>query len=317
MIDGTTRNTSEALKQSDTAMYVAKEAGKNCYRFFDPEMQVELESSTSLMTDFRKAVGTDQLALHYQMQVDGENDVVGAEGLLRWTHPTKGPVSPGQFIPFAEQNGMILLITDWLLLEAFETLQRWSEIPALCDVRLSINISAQQFHQQAFVDQVQVLTERFDVRPELLVLEMTEHVLTGDLRKVKNVMAGLRALGVSFSLDDFGTGYSSLTHMRDLPFDEVKIDGKFVCDLEKNESDKAIVRSIIAMAHTLGMKTVAEWVESDPQREFLAREGCDALQGFLFGPAVPRKVFEEMAQLPLLKKDVQATEPGFQMVANG
>lgn len=290
----------ELLKSADMAMYEAKRQGKNRVQFFDHAMQRKLDEAVTMMSDLRAAIGTDQLSLHYQMQVDARGKLVGAEGLLRWHHPELGVISPATFIPLTEDSGLILPLTDWLLGEALKTLARWQAIPALADIKLSLNISAQQFHEQAFSDQIRNLVEHHDVRADRLVLEMTEHVLTGDVRLVRRVMEDLKEIGVGFSLDDFGTGYSSLAHLRELPFDEVKIDGSFVKHLESSESDRAIVRSILAMAKALELETVAEWVETPNQREFLLNEGCDRLQGFLYAPALPLKAFEHAAGLPLI-----------------
>jgi len=300
--DRSTDHTVELLKQADTAMYEAKAQGKNRFCIFDEKMQEQLENSVNFMNDLRLAIGTDQLKLHYQMQVDAENRIVGAEALLRWDHPEKGAIPPAQFIPAAEETGLVVELTTWLLDEAVKTLKRWESNPNLSQTHLSINISAQQFHEQSFGKKVEEVIKDHDVDPQKLVLEMTEHVVTGDLRVVKDVMAGLKKVGVKFSLDDFGTGYSSLSHLRELPFDELKIDGSFVKDLENNRNDRSILRSILLMAKALDLTTVAEWVETDGQRAFLVDRGCDVMQGYLFGAALPIKAFEEAASLSLFAK---------------
>ena len=300
MIDKDVGRWFDVLKNADTAMYAAKAKGKNQLQFFDAAMRENLETSVELMNDLRDAVGTDQLSLHYQMQVNAQHRVVGAEGLLRWTHPVHGVVPPDRFIPAAEQSGLIIPVTAWVMEQAVTTLARWSKMPTLQDVRLSINISAAQFQEDDFAQTIIALLSEHDVDPERLVLEMTEHVLTGDLDRVKHVMQELREAGVGFSLDDFGTGYSSLSHLRELPFNELKIDGNFVRDIETCPSDRAIVSATIAMAKALGLETVAEWVETVEQRELLVKEGCDNMQGYLFGPAMPRNAFEEAALLPLV-----------------
>ena len=296
----------DVLKQADLAMYTAKEQGKNQVKFCDEDMQLRVKTRVELMNDLRAAIGTKQLELHYQMQVDAQSKVVGAEALLRWNHPERGLVPPDEFIPLAEQNGLILRLSDWLLVETFETLARWQRDPQLSGISLSINISAQQFHNQAFGQMIAELIQTYGINPQRLILEMTEHVLSDDLKLVDQLMRGLKELGVGFSLDDFGTGYSSLKHLRDLPFDEVKIDGTFVQSLDRSENDRDIVRSVLGIAKALGLKTVAEWVEKPSQYEFLISEGCDTFQGYLFGPAMPLKRFEDVARLPLVNRSAAA-----------
>lgn len=259
------------------------------------------DDAERLMSQFRAAIGTEQLTLHYQMQVDQNSKIIGAEGLLRWTHPELGNVPPDRFIPLAEKSGSITLLTEWLLGQAFSTLKRWENDPNLHDTRLSINISARQFHECSFVDEVEAAMETYGVGAGRLILEMTEHVLTGDLAHVSRVMGSLQELGIGFSLDDFGTGYSSLQHLRKLPFDEVKIDGTFVSDIGKSDRDRTIVKTIISMAQAMNLRTVAEWVETDEQREILVADGCEGFQGYLFGPAMPAAAFEKAASLPIVQ----------------
>ncbi|MEL7272945.1 MAG: EAL domain-containing protein [Pseudomonadota bacterium] len=283
----------ELLRCANTAMFAAKKGGRNRVVFYSETLQQAADRNFGLMADLRNALREGALDLHYQMQVDRAGKVVGAEGLLRWFHPTKGLVNPSQFIEQAEANGLIIPLTEWVFDEAVSTLTAWQKHPILRHVNLSVNVSAQQFHQPGFLDRMRAYAVRPHFDPTKLVMEMTEHVLTHDTGQVGRVMAALRQMGYRFSLDDFGTGYSSLTHLRDLPFDEVKIDGKFICDLENDGRDRALVRSIIAMARALDLKTVAEWVESEQQRAFLSKEGCDIMQGFLYGPALAHDEFVE------------------------
>ena len=294
LFDKSTTLAYEVLRQSDMAMYASKEDGKSQITFYDPQRELQREQSVSLMAELLYAIENNELDLNFQAQVDVEGNVIGAEGLLRWNHPERGMISPDQFIPRAEETGTIIPVTAWLFEEAFKVLSCWKHDPALKDLKLSINISARQFHEPDFVDRITELVDKYEVRPSLLMLEMTEHVLTTDPRQVSKVMGELRQLGICFSLDDFGTCYSSLVQMRDLPFNEVKIDGKFVSDLDRNESDRTLVRSIIAMAKALDLITVAEWVETESQSRFLIEEGCDIQQGYLFGPAMPLEQFERM-----------------------
>ena len=259
------------------------------------------DDAARLMEQFRAAIGTDQLALHYQMQVDQGNKIIGAEGLLRWSHPELGNIPPDRFIPLAEKSGSITLLTEWLSDQAFSTLKRWENDPNLHTSRLAINISARQFHEHSFVNEVKSAMEKYHVSPGRLVMEMTEHVLTGDLAQVSAVMDALHDLGIEFSLDDFGTGYSSLQHLRRLPFDEVKIDGTFINDIENSSRDRTIVKTIISMAQAMNLRTIAEWVETDVQREILVADGCKGFQGYLYGPAMPASAFEKAASLPIVQ----------------
>ena len=283
----------EVLKNADLAMYAAKAAGKNLLRTFEPSMLKELDQTIELASELRMALEMGELELKYQPQVDCEGKIIGAEALIRWTHETRGVISPGVFIPIAEETGLILPVTDWVLQQAFDTLVRWQRHPDLQQLSLSINVSAQQFHEPGFVDRVKHLSEHYSVDTSRLIIELTEYVFYGDMKLVKKVMDGLKECGVRFSLDDFGTGYSSLIQLRDLPFDELKIDGAFVCDLEENKSDQAIIRSIMALARALKLSVVAEWVETAGQNEFLKSEGCDLFQGYLHGPAVPLEQIEK------------------------
>ncbi len=301
-------SSADVLKNADTAMYAAKSDGKNCMRIFDDKMRDDVERSVVLMEDLRKAVGTDQLSLLLQMQVGGSGKVVGAEALLRWEHPKFGPISPADFIPAAENSGAIIPVTDWILDQAARTLALWSGDPALKELRLSVNISACEFHEERFESRVMQALQRHSAPANRLVLEMTEHVLSSDPQRVSSIMHRLKQRGIGFSLDDFGTGYSSLAQLRDLPFDELKIDGNFVRELETSTRDQAIVRSIIALSKSLNLSTVAEWVESEGQRDFLLSEGCSSLQGWLFGAAMPRNAFEEAARLRLFSENSAQNE---------
>ncbi|MDA8870723.1 EAL domain-containing protein [Rhizobiaceae bacterium] len=308
LFDASETVTCDLLRNADTALHHAKSDGKNRIAFYDRGMHAALDRSVVVMNELRAAIAQGELELHYQMQNDCNGRIVGAEALLRWRHPVRGMIPPGEFVPDAEETGLIVPVTRWVLGEAVKTLARWRHDPALRQIKLSINISARQFHDDLFVRQVRELLEVHDVDPRCLQLEMTEHVLTGNTDRVRDVMMQLKALGVSFSLDDFGTGYSSLTHLRDLPFDEVKIDGKFVAELERNSADRALVSSIVAMASALGLTTVAEWVETGAQRRILVETGCVLLQGFLFGPAVRLAVFEQAV------RDAPAAANGIQQL---
>ena len=286
---------SDVMRRADSAMYASKDNGKGRVTYYDSVMLESLDQTMKLMNQLREASSKNELSLYYQMQVDQDGVLVGAEALLRWHHPVLGVVPPDQFIPIAEQNGVIVPVTEWTMEEALRTLGRWRHDDALKGIKLSLNISARQFHEPDFVSRIKQLVVDHQADPSKLVLEMTEHVLNHDTELVADVMNALREIGIGFSLDDFGTGYSSLVHMRELPLCELKIDGKFISDLEDNPEDRAIIRSIIAMAEALELETVAEWVETKGQQEYLKSVGCTRLQGYLFGPAVPLAEFEYLA----------------------
>ncbi|MEM7300766.1 MAG: EAL domain-containing protein [Pseudomonadota bacterium] len=314
LFKGKEQSVDELLQQADSAMYVAKAQGRNTVRFYNAAMQEPLEEELTLSSALRDAVQHDHLDLHFQKQVDQDGRIVGAEALLRWHHPDHGPISPARFIPIAEKSGLILKVNDWVLRRSLSVLSKWRRIPHLCDVKLSVNISPRQFNQQNFVPRLLEDIRTLNINPEQLVIELTEHVMADDNGGTAEKMMHLKQEGVGFSLDDFGTGYSSLAQLKGLPFDELKIDGSFVRDIEANESDRAIVRTIIAMAESLGITTVAEWVETEAQRQFLSDEGCPVMQGYLFGTAIPISAFETLvaatrgasAQQSVTDQDLQA-----------
>jgi len=232
--------------------------------------------------ELRLAIAHDQLQLHYQPQVDGQGRVTGAEALLRWTHPQRGPVSPAEFVPMAERNGLIGALGDWVLRRACWQLSQWADDPWLRPLVLSVNVSARQFDQADFVPRLMALLQQHRVAPQRLKIELTESALAEDLDAVIRKMAALRAQGVSLSLDDFGTGYSSLTLLRRLPLDQLKIDQSFVRDMLAGPEGEAIPRAIVTMGLSLGMEVIAEGVETEAHRTALARIGCHRYQGFLF-----------------------------------
>ncbi len=273
----------ELLSRADSAMYSAKAGGRNAFRFYDGTLQAQLAERAALDVELRQALERKELHLVYQPQVDGEGRTVGAEALCRWTHPTRGPVSPAQFIPLAEDNGYILAIGQWVLHNACETLARWQAQPEAAQLRMAVNVSARQFHHPEFVDHVIGALRRAGARPDGLQLELTESIVAQDVEGIANKMAALKALGVSFSLDDFGTGYSSLSYLKRLPIDQLKIDQSFVRDVLVDPSDATIVRTVIALGRSLGLEVIAEGVETEEQRQFLRDNGCLNYQGYLFG----------------------------------
>jgi EAL domain-containing protein (putative c-di-GMP-specific phosphodiesterase class I) len=273
-------------------MYQAKAQGGRRVHFFDESMQAAVDRRVSMEADLRLALQRHELVLHYQAQVHREAGVTGAEALVRWLHPTRGMVSPGDFIPLAEATGLILPLGRWVLRTACSKLVQWAAEPALAGLALSINVSVHQLHDPAFVDDVLQALAETGADPGRLKLEMTESALAQDIDDVIAKMHRLRQHGVGFSLDDFGTGYSSLSYLKRLPLDQLKIDGSFVRGVLSEPSDATLVRTIVALAVEFGLKVIAEGVETPAQRRFLEDTGCHDYQGFLFGRPVPVDVFE-------------------------
>lgn len=283
----------ELLKRADLTLYQAKSAGRNSIRFFDPAMQRAVEARTALEADLRQALAHGELRLYHQLQVDGAGRPIGSETLLRWAHPQRGLVSPLEFIPLAEESGLILPMGRWVLEQACLCLAAWRDDTRTATLTVAVNVSARQFHEADFVEQVRISLENAGVNPALLKLELTESIVLTDVSDAIAKMLSLKALGVALSLDDFGTGYSSLSYLHRLPLDQLKIDQSFVRDLHQDTHDAAIVRAIITLGSTLGMAVIAEGVETDTQRDYLAAHGCQAFQGYLFGRPEPLAVFEE------------------------
>ena len=281
-----------ALQQADLAMYQAKAAGRNTLRFFEPHMQAVVTARTSLQADLRVAIEQQQFVLHYQAQVTDENRVVGVEALVRWNHPHRGTVSPADFIPLAEETGLILPLGRWVLETACAQLALWAGQPETQAITIAVNVSARQFLQADWVDQVLTILKQTGANPRRLKLELTESVLVTNVQDIKAKMTMLKAKGIGFSLDDFGTGFSSLSYLKLLPLDQLKIDRSFVRDILVDANDAAIAQMVIALAKTLGLAVIAEGVETEAQRDALANLGCHAYQGYLFGKPVPLHEFE-------------------------
>ncbi|GGI87597.1 putative bifunctional diguanylate cyclase/phosphodiesterase [Shewanella gelidii] len=282
----------ELLKQADIALYQAKEDGRNSMKFFDPQMQANISARAVLEEELHLAVERQQFELYYQVQMSQDNIPLGAEALIRWNHPQRGLVSPLEFIPLAEQNGSIVEIGQWVLKTACRQLQAWQQHAATKELTLSINVSAKQFHQDSFVRKVRAAVNRFAINPRLLKLELTESLLLDNIENTIAKMRELSMLGIQFSLDDFGTGYSSLQYLKQLPLYQLKIDKSFVDDLVTDDSDQEIVRTIIAMAHSLGLSVIAEGVETEQQQLRLYNEGCTYYQGYLFGRPETLEAYE-------------------------
>jgi diguanylate cyclase (GGDEF)-like protein/PAS domain S-box-containing protein len=284
----------ELLRRADVAMYQAKTNGRNTFCFFDPQMQEALLARAAMENDLRRVVAQGQLVLYYQPQFDESYRITGAEALLRWEHPLRGLVAPAEFIPLAEETGLIIPIGNWVLDTACRQLKAWQNVPRLCELVLAVNISAKQFHQPDFVERVRQTLESTGADPHRLKLELTESVIIDDMADTVDKMKTLKSLGVGFSMDDFGTGYSSLSYLRRLPLDQLKIDRSFIHEVESNSGDAVIVQTIIAMARSLGLDVIAEGVEQEGQRQFLSRNACPEFQGFLFSRPVPVAVLETM-----------------------
>lgn len=258
-------------------------------------MQANLSERSVMESDLRKAIQENQLVLYYQPQTGDDGRIVGAEALLRWQHPMKGMVSPADFIPLAEQSGLILPVGHWVLGTACAQLMAWAKNPATAHLSLAVNVSALQFKQSDYVSQVISVLERSGIDPTLLTLELTESMLVNDVTDIIAKMNALKAKGVQLSLDDFGTGYSSLNYLKKLPLDELKIDQSFVRDMLTDTHDVSIVRTVVDLARGMKLHVIAEGVETEEHRQFLADLGCHSFQGYLLSRPVPIADFEVVA----------------------
>jgi len=283
----------ELLKRADLAMYQAKQAGRNVIRAFVPEMQDALNLRASLETDLRNALDRNELSLHYQVQVDASARPVGAEALIRWHQAERGMISPAEFIPLAEETGLILPIGYWILKQGCETLVDWAKYPETRELKLAVNISSRQLSQADFVEQICAMLTETGANPALLKLEITESVILDNVEDTIAKMHAVRDLGVNFSMDDFGTGYSSLSYLQKLPLEQLKIDQSFVRNMAFNNHDSAIIRTILSLGKNLDINVIAEGVETEIQRELLTRYGCLKFQGYLFGRPVPADTFKQ------------------------
>jgi diguanylate cyclase (GGDEF)-like protein/PAS domain S-box-containing protein len=283
----------ELMKHADMAMYQAKEAGRNTLRFYDPHMQTNVMVRAQSEAELRQAIDGLQFVLHFQPQLDAGLRVTGAEVLLRWQHPVRGLVSPVEFIPLAEDTGLILPLGAWVLEATCQQLVRWAASPTYEHLVLSVNVSARQFNQPDFATSVLDVLQRTGAPANRLKLELTESLLVNDMAGVVAKMSHLKAQGISFSLDDFGTGYSSLSYLKQLPLDQLKIDQSFVRDVLTDPNDASIARMVIALGRSMGLEVIAEGVETQAQHDFLLAEGCHAFQGYLFGRPMPCDAFEQ------------------------
>jgi diguanylate cyclase (GGDEF)-like protein/PAS domain S-box-containing protein len=276
----------DLIKRAGIALCQAKAAGRNTLRFFDPDLQAAVKTRATLEEDLRQGIKSSQFLLYYQPQVD-RGILIGAEALARWKHPERGMVSPGEFIPLAEETGLILPLGQWVLETACRQIARWAGRKETRHINLAVNVSARQFRQPDFVEQVLAVLDRTRANPQNLKLELTESMLLDNVEDVIGKMTALRSHGLSFSLDDFGTGYSSLSYLKRLPLDQLKIDQSFVKDVLADLNNGAIAQTIITLGKTMGLAVIAEGVETEEQRDFLARLGCSAFQGYLFSRPLP------------------------------
>jgi diguanylate cyclase (GGDEF)-like protein/PAS domain S-box-containing protein len=282
----------DLLKRADLAMYRAKANGRNTLCFFDPAMQTFVASRAALQTDLRQALINGEFELHYQPQVGYDGRAIGAEALLRWRHPSRGMVSPAEFISLAEESTLIIELGRWALHTACAQLALWAKLPELQSLSIAVNVSFRQFIDPNFVPIVRDVIRKSGADARRLKLELTESSVMENAEETIAKMDALKACDVGFSLDDFGTGYSSLSHLKHLPLDQLKIDRSFVRDVLTDAKDASIARAIITLGHNLNLSVLAEGVETEAQRAFLEREGCHAFQGFLFSPALPADRFE-------------------------
>ena len=268
------------IKQADTAMYAAKEAGRNAYRFYTADMNARVQARLQLETDMRRGLMDDEFFLVYQPQIDMDSGrALGVEALLRWRDPERGVISPAEFIPIAEESGMIQALGARVLRDACRQLMAWHRQNMM--LRLSVNLSVQQLQHDSWLSVVEEALKASGLPPRYLDLEITESVIITHPEKAVATLEKLKQMGVSITVDDFGTGYSSLSYLTRLPIQGVKIDQRFVHGLEQNRSDEAITQAIIALSHSIGLRVIAEGVETVAQYEFLKTHGCEEAQGYL------------------------------------
>jgi diguanylate cyclase (GGDEF)-like protein/PAS domain S-box-containing protein len=283
LFDGTHQDSVDIpMQQAELAINHAKGSGHSMLRFFAPHMQSTVTARAALEMRLRDALEQGQFQLYYQPQVSHRQCMLGVEALVRWVDPVLGIVSPASFIPLAEETGLILPLGSWVLETACSQLKLWADRPGFAHLTLAVNVSARQFHQSDFVEQVLAALARTGARPERLKLELTESMLVTSVEEVIAKMNALKAVGIGFSLDDFGTGYSSLSYLKRLPLSQLKIDQGFVREIVLNSNDAAIAKMVIALADSLNLSVIAEGVETDAQRQFLEQLGCHAYQGYFF-----------------------------------
>jgi EAL domain-containing protein (putative c-di-GMP-specific phosphodiesterase class I) len=286
------RGAQDLLRNADVAMYRAKESGKNNFQFYVAEMTASATERLSLETDLRSALDRGELSLHYQPIADGKSGhIIGMEALLRWNHPVRGMISPALFIPLAEETGFIIPIGEWVLRTACEQCRAWQEL-GFPSLHVAVNLSSRQFHQRDLPASIYHILQETGLNPLDLDLEITEGLVMHQAESSINTLRELKAMDMRISIDDFGTGYSSLSYLKRFPIDVLKIDQSFVRDIPGDADDAAIASTIITMAHSLGLKVVAEGVETKEQLNFIREHGCDAMQGYFLSKPLPADQFE-------------------------
>ena len=285
-------STNEVLQQADIAMYQAKAAGRNAMFFFAPALQASVNARVALERDLRAAIRDNQFSLFYQPQLD-RGMMTGAEALIRWKHPTRGLVTPQEFVPLAEETGLIFPLGNWVLETACLQIAAWATRKEGAHLSVAVNVSSREFRQPKFVDHVLAALERTGANPNNLKIELSESMFGENVEDVIARMNKLKSHGVRFSLEDFGTGYSSMTYLKRLPLDQIKIDRAFVSDILKDPISGAVAQAIISFGKAMGLSVIAEGVETEEQRAFLAKLGCHSFQGYLFSHPLPLGEFFE------------------------
>jgi EAL domain-containing protein (putative c-di-GMP-specific phosphodiesterase class I) len=282
------------MKNADIAMYRAKEDGKNNYKFYSEEMNIHSFEKLALETSLRRGLERNEFLLHYQAKLDLHTGIItGVEALVRWQHPDLGMVPPAQFIPLAEETGLIVPIGKWVLNTACEQVLAWQR-QGLPPMRMAVNLSARQFADDNLVEDIEAALRKTGIAPELLELELTESMVIQNTERAGRVLADIKRLGVRLAIDDFGVGYSSLSHLKRFPIDTLKVDRSFIRDIPQDSEDKAITEAIIAMGKSLSLTVVAEGVETLAQQEFLREHACDEMQGFYFSKPIAPDQFAEL-----------------------
>jgi diguanylate cyclase (GGDEF)-like protein len=303
-------DTQSLLKNAGAALYRAKHAGGDNYQFYTPDMNAIASKRLALETSLRQAIDNEELLLHYQPRVVVDSlEINGVEALVRWQHPRLGLISPADFIPLAEETGLILPIGEWILREACRQNKEWQK-QGLAPLRVGVNISALQLQRQDLAETVVRILEETDLAPQSLELELTESSIMGNARATIDVLTRLQTMGVTISIDDFGTGFSSLSYLKRLPIDTLKIDQSFVRDVSTNQDDAALVMAIITLAHNLRLRVVAEGVETDEQWKFLHLLRCDEIQGFVFSKPLPPHDLERFLALRQGRSPNEVAPPG-------
>ncbi len=298
----------DLLKQADLAMYQAKATGRNALCFFDPAMQAAATANAALNTELRHGLHSHEFVLHYQPQVGRDDRMIGVEALLRWQRPG-GLAMPDEFVPQAEESGLIMPLGAWVLETACAQIAAWAQRPDTASFSVAVNVSVRQFRHPEFVDQVMSVIKRTGIPPQRLKLELTESLLASDIEVTIAKMGMLKDAGVTLSIDDFGMGYSALSYLKYMPLDQLKIDRTFVKDVLTDPNDAAIARTIIGLAQSLGLAVMAEGVETQAQRDFLARHGCDCYQGYLFCKPLPIEKLESFIAAHVAQTEAPSSAP--------